>query len=91
MVITRVAALHPDERGVIKPSHAEPPTQRSGVSGLHDTPYGLGSCGKEVTSAIPVQSLVHAHQAQIGLVHQRSSLQRLAWLFLGQLVSCQAS
>ena len=39
-----------------------------------------------MTAAIPVLGLVAAHQAHVGLMHQRGGLEGLAWFLLGQLL-----
>src|SRR5262245_7897141 len=50
-----------------------------------DPPHRFGCCGKEMTTAVPVLSRLDANKANVGLVDQRRRLQRLSWLFLGQL------
>ena len=48
-------------------------------------PHRLRRRRKEVPPTIPLLGLLHIHQPQIGLVHQRGRLQRLPRLLVSQL------
>ena len=48
-------------------------------------PHRLRRSRKEVPPAVPLLNLLHIHQPQVRLVHQRRGLQRLARLLVGQL------
>jgi hypothetical protein len=50
-----------------------------------DAPHGLGSGGEEVAAALPGPLRAPADQPQVGLLHQRRGLERLAGLLLGEL------
>jgi hypothetical protein len=50
---------------------------------------GLGSRRDEMAAAVPVVVPVAVHSPQIGLVHQRRRIQRLAGPFLRDLLRCQ--
>jgi hypothetical protein len=54
-----------------------------------DAAHGLSGCSEEVAAAVPPPGLVHVHQAEVGFVDQGRRLQRLARLFLGQLLGSQ--
>src|SRR5262249_41496737 len=51
-----------------------------------DSANGLGGGGEEVAAAVPVLGPFAVHQPQVRLVDQGGGLQRLAWLFLCQLL-----
>ena len=46
--------------------------------------HRLGGSPKEVPTTVPVLSFLDIHQADIGVMHQRRRLQRLARLLLSQ-------
>ena len=52
-----------------------------------DAAHGLGGGGEEVSAAVPMLRFLHVHQPQVRLVDQRGGLERLAGLFLGQLLA----
>ena len=54
-----------------------------------DTPHGRGGRGEEVMAIAINAGLGSAHQPQIGLVDQGGGFERLAGLFLGQLLRRQ--
>ena len=50
-----------------------------------DSPHRLGRGAKEVSTAVPMLSLLDIHEPDIGLMHQRRGLQRLTRFLLSQL------
>src|SRR5262245_23767947 len=56
-----------------------------------DTAHGLGGGGEEVAAAVPVQFLVLADEAQVGLVNQGGGRQRLPRRLLTQLLGGESA
>ncbi len=50
----------------------------------HNPAHGLGRGGEEVPAAIPMLDLFGIDQSNVGLMHECSRLERLAWFFLRQ-------
>jgi hypothetical protein len=51
--------------------------------------HRFGGCGEEVAAAVPLLRVIHIHQPQVRLVHQRRRLQRLPGLLVHQPLRCQ--
>src|SRR5262249_48627356 len=52
---------------------------------------GFGGRGVEMAAAVPVLGLLDVHQAQVRLVDQGGGVERLARVFVGQLVRGQGA
>jgi hypothetical protein len=52
-----------------------------------DAAHGLGRRGEEVAAAVPPLGVVRTYQAEVGLMHQRRGLERLAGRLAGQKIT----
>jgi hypothetical protein len=54
-----------------------------------DAAHGLGGCGKEMSTTVPMLRLLHIHQSEVRFMNQGRGFKRLARLLLGQLLCRQ--